>query len=214
MAALDIIQVYKCFDERAVLGGVSLSMAHGIIVCLHGPSGCGKTTLLRLIAGLDTPDAGEIHINGKLAARDGDILIPAARRGIGMVFQDFVLWPHMNVEKHLDFVLAAAGVPRAERRARIDALCDLCQMEDHRRAYPAELSGGQQQRLAIMRALAPAPPLLLLDEPFSNLDDALRLRIGPEIAERARQGAAVLIAAHSPDDAAPTGCTQFAPMTL
>lgn len=212
MFAIEMTGIHKRFGECHILRGMSLQAPPGAVVCLHGPSGCGKTTVLRMAAGLDVPDAGEIRIAGNIATRDETVILPANARGVGMVFQDFVLWPHMRVEKHLEFVLAAARVPRAQRRSRIDELCALCQLHAHRNAYPAELSGGQQQRLAIMRALAPAPPLLLLDEPFSNLDTELRNRIGREIANHARQGAAVIIAAHSPADAAPTGCTAFIDM--
>ncbi|MDX9975563.1 MAG: ABC transporter ATP-binding protein [FCB group bacterium] len=201
MPAIELSNIAKAFGPLRVLRDVSLSVDAGEALAVVGASGCGKTTLLRIVAGLDAPDAGRVCLNDSVVSDDG-VFVPPVERGVGMVFQDFALWPHMSVERHLDFVLRAQRIARNERRGRTDALLDLCRLEDKRRAYPAELSGGQQQRVGIARALATEPRILLLDEPFSNLDADLRDRIAQELLRRKRGGLAMLLAVHAPEDAA------------
>src|SRR5690606_34382950 len=149
----------------------------GEILAVVGESGCGKSTLLRLIAGLDTPDQGEIRIGGRAVAA-GRVWVAPERRGVGMVFQDFALFPHMTVLGNIVFGLPS--LPRAERRARAEAMLELVDLAGYGERYPHQLSGGQQQRVALARALASEPSLLLLDEPFSNLDTALKRMLREE----------------------------------
>lgn len=180
MHVLELENVVKRFGTICAVDGVSFAVEKGELLCLFGPSGCGKTTTLRLIAGLEMPDEGVVRINGKVASGEGSYIPPVDRR-IGMVFQDLALWPHMRVEKHLEFVVRGRGLPRQARQKRVDDLLDLCQLTDRRRAYPHELSGGEKQRLAIARALSTDPAILLLDEPLSGLDTELRTRMLAEI---------------------------------
>ncbi|NIA15931.1 MAG: ATP-binding cassette domain-containing protein [Nitrospiraceae bacterium] len=193
MWTVELEGVGKRFGRLEVLRDFSLQVGRGEGVCLYGPSGCGKTTLLRLIAGLERPDQGRVSLRGAVASGEGHWIPPTAR-GLGMVFQDFALWPHMRVERHLSFVLAS--VPRSERRKRIGDLLGLCGLGEKRRAFPAELSGGERQRVGIARALATEPGILLLDEPYSNLNEAHRERINAEIARRQQLGLTVVAASH------------------
>jgi iron(III) transport system ATP-binding protein len=198
--AVELTAVSKRFGPVAALAAVSLAVEAGEAVGLFGPSGCGKTTLLRIVAGLETPDQGRVAILGRPAWGDGIALAPR-ERGIGMVFQDFALWPHLTVAGHLDFVLRGRRLSRAKRRERSEALLDLVGLRDRGRDRPAQLSGGEQQRVAIARALAPAPAILLLDEPFANLDAAIRDRIAAELIRRKRdERVAILIATHNRED--------------
>lgn len=202
MLAIECHNLSKRFGTLPVLADLSFSVEPGRALCLFGPSGSGKTTLLRLIAGLERPDVGSIRLFDQIVADEG-LSVPPAERNIGFVFQDFVLWPHMRVERHLDFVLRAANLPRRERRERIAELLDTCRLENKRRAYPAELSGGQQQRLAIARALANRPSLLLLDEPFSNLDADLRAHMAAEFCRlKTESNVTLVLATHIIEDAA------------
>src|SRR5690606_17354658 len=158
------------------VGGVSLDVASGATLGLLGPSGCGKSTLLRLAAGLESPDGGRVLFEG----RDVTLDPPQARR-FGVVFQDFALFPHLDVAGNVAFGLVEQGVGRAEREARVGELLELVGLSGLQRRRVDRLSGGQQQRVALARALAPNPPLLLLDEPLSNLDEALRHELKDEI---------------------------------
>ncbi len=173
--------VTKRFGERAVVERVSLSVAAGEIVALLGPSGCGKTTTLRLIAGLETPDEGDIRIGGERVAAANQSLVPPHRRGVGFVFQDLALWPHLTVEGNLDFVLASARTPKRERKERIGETLRIVRAEVFARRYPAQLSGGEQQRAALARALVGSPRLLLLDEPMAHLDARLKTELLEEL---------------------------------
>jgi iron(III) transport system ATP-binding protein len=157
---------------------VSLGLRAGDIGVLIGPSGCGKTTLLRAVAGLERVSAGEIRLSGQVVGSAQTQLAPEARR-IGMVFQDYALFPHLDVGRNVAFGIA--HLPRAERELRVREVLALVGLEGSESRYPHELSGGQQQRVALARALAPRPQLLLLDEPFSNLDVELRERLAHEV---------------------------------
>jgi ABC-type Fe3+/spermidine/putrescine transport system ATPase subunit len=196
MHAIELASVTKRFGKLLVLDNLSLAVDEGETLCVLGPSGSGKTTLLRIVAGLELPDRGEVLINGVYANRKRTYM-PPAEREIGMVFQDLALWPHMRAERHLDFVLQARRLPREDRRARIEDLLEMCRLGGRRRAYPSELSGGQQQRLAIARALAHDPKILLLDEPFANLDATLQEHILREILRLRRDlGITIVFATH------------------
>jgi iron(III) transport system ATP-binding protein len=166
--------------------GVSLEVASGDAVVILGPSGCGKTTLLRLIAGLEVPDSGEIWLAGAQAAGAGRSLMPAHERGIGFVFQDLALWPHLTVQRNLNFVLESVKVPRVERPAKALEALKLVRIEQLSSRYPHQLSGGEQQRVALARALVGQPRVLLLDEPFSSLDPELRDALRSELARLQR----------------------------
>jgi iron(III) transport system ATP-binding protein len=166
---------------------LSLRVAEGEILALLGPSGCGKTTTLRLIAGLETPDTGTITLRGRIVAGSGHA-VPPEERGVGIVFQDYALFPHLSVRDNVGF-----GLPRAGRRGRVDDVLALVGLEDLARRYPHELSGGQQQRVALARALAPAPALMLLDEPFSNLDADLRAQMRDEVERILRSSATTAV---------------------
>jgi iron(III) transport system ATP-binding protein len=175
-APIQVTSLTKCFDGTPVLREISLRVDAGSVVALLGPSGCGKTTLLRTIAGLEVPDAGTVAVGGRvLTGPDG--FVPPERRHVGMVFQDWALFPHLSVAANV-----AYGLPRSERRSgRVEealALVGLAGLADR---SPGTLSGGQQQRVALARALAPRPAVLLLDEPFSNLDTALRVDVRTEV---------------------------------
>lgn len=171
---LRLVSLTKRFGDRAVVDSTSLEVVEGEIVALLGSSGCGKTTILRLIAGLETPDEGEVWIAGELMTEGGRNLVSSRRRGIGYVFQDLALWPHLTVAGNLDFVLTAARVPKAERYRRIEEMLQLTRIESHSHHYPSVLSGGEQQRAALARALVGRPRLLLLDEPLSSIDTDLK----------------------------------------
>ncbi|MGH9936844.1 MAG: ABC transporter ATP-binding protein, partial [Blastocatellia bacterium] len=147
-AFLRLVAVTKRYGSRAVVDRASLNVAEGEVVALLGPSGCGKTTTLRLIAGLEKPGEGKIWIGGECAAADGRNLIPPHKRGIGFVFQDLALWPHLTAEGNLDFVLASAGMRRRERRERIVETLRMMRAEGFAARYPSQLSGGEQQRVA------------------------------------------------------------------
>lgn len=171
---LSLENVVKRFGQRTAVDAVSLDVQHGECVVLLGPSGCGKTTVLRLIAGLERPDSGEISLNGRMVADAGRTLVPSYERRLGYVFQDLALWPHLTVRGNLDFVMRSAGVPSAERAERQKEILALVRIESLAERHPHELSGGEQQRAALARALAGRPHLLLMDEPFSSLDSELR----------------------------------------
>ncbi|MGE3538471.1 MAG: ABC transporter ATP-binding protein [Candidatus Tectimicrobiota bacterium] len=178
-SVLVLHQLGKSFQPgMPVLQDICLQVAAGTMTCLLGPSGCGKTTLLRLIAGFEEPDTGEIRLIKRLVSRPG-LIVPPEQRNIGMVFQDYALFPHMTVSQNIQFGLSRW--PAAWRRARVHEMLALVGLEALARRYPHELSGGQQQRVALARALAPAPQLLLLDEPFSNLDVHLRQQLRDEV---------------------------------
>ena len=197
-------RVTKAYGWRAAVQRVSLDVAPGESVAVLGPSGCGKTTVLRLIAGLERPDAGDIWIEGRQVASNGRHTVPACERGVGLVFQDLALWPHLTVRGNLAFVVASTATAKHQRAARIDDHLSICHV-DARLAdrYPHELSGGEQQRVALARALVGTPRVLLLDEPFANLDTELRAALREELRGLQRQlGLTTVYVTHDPADAA------------
>jgi iron(III) transport system ATP-binding protein len=177
---LDVRQLQVRYRKAAqsAVDEVSLSLKAGDIGVLIGPSGCGKTTLLRAVAGLEPVSAGEIRLSGEVVSSASTQVRPEARR-IGMVFQDYALFPHLNVQRNVAFGLA--HLPKPEQATRVQEVLELVGLAGSGERYPHELSGGQQQRVALARALAPRPQLLLLDEPFSNLDVELRERLAHEL---------------------------------
>jgi putative spermidine/putrescine transport system ATP-binding protein len=176
MAGVTINEVRKSYGAVHALDHVSLEVGQGEMVALLGPSGCGKTTLLRSVAGLERPDAGRILIGG------ADVTdTPTRQRPIGMVFQSYALFPNLTLRQNIAFPLEVRGQAAATTRARVDELLELVHLGDQAERYPSQISGGQQQRAALARALAPAPQVLLLDEPLSALDALVRLRLRDEI---------------------------------
>lgn len=177
---LELNHITQSYGTHIVLNDISFSLGDGTIACLLGSSGCGKTTVLRCIAGFEGVDAGNIAINGQVASRPGYLLPPESRR-IGMVFQDYALFPHLTVARNIAFGLH--GADDATRSARVNELLEIVGLAGAAQSYPQELSGGQQQRVALARALAPRPALMLLDEPFSNLDVEMRERLSIEVRD-------------------------------
>ncbi len=169
-------------SDHPAVDRVSLTLQQGELLALLGPSGCGKTTLLRLIAGFEQPQAGIVQVGHRIVAGPG-IWIPPEQREIGLVFQDYALFPHLTVAENVGFGLRKRGQKHSPKRTqdRIAAVIDLVGLTGFGHRYPHELSGGQQQRVALARALAPAPPLILLDEPLSNLDVQVRHRLREEV---------------------------------
>ncbi len=200
---LQLIEVTKRYDDQSVVNCVSLDVKEGEIVALLGASGCGKTTTLRLIAGLETPDTGEIWIAGRRVTANGRNLMPPRSRGVGFVFQDLALWPHLTVTGNLKFVLASAKVPKHERAQRIAEILRLVRVERFAQSYPGQLSGGEQQRVALARALIARPRLLLLDEPMSSLDPNLKADLLKELAALQQSlGITAIYVTHHEDEAA------------
>ena len=187
--------ICKKMGKNNVLDQFSLNLAKGEIVALLGNSGCGKTTFLRILAGLESPDSGTIEISGTNITA-----LPAEKRNIGLVFQDFALFPHMSVKKNILYGLHK--LPKQKRIVRLNEVVELTNLTDLINQYPHQLSGGQQQRVALARALAPTPSLILLDEPFSNLDASLRINLRKRIREilKAAQISAIIVT-HDQDDA-------------
>ena len=203
MALVHLEHVTKRFgaDRPPATDGLSFTVESGRILALLGPSGCGKTTTLRLIAGFETPDQGRIAIAGRTVAdADRGIHVEPEARGVGVVFQDYALFPHLTIAQNVGFGLERTS--RSERRARVAQVLDLVSLTDFAERYPHELSGGQQQRVAVARALAPAPTLILLDEPFSNLDADLRAQMRDEVEKILRAtGTTAIFVTHDQEEA-------------
>ena len=181
-APIEIRNLTKRFGDVTALNSVSLDIEPGKFLVLLGPSGCGKTTLLRCLAGLETPDEGEIYIDGNLVfSAERGISLEPGKRNIGMVFQSYALWPHMSVDDNIGFGLGIQKLPKAEIKDRVEGVLKDMAMTGLGSRYPSELSGGQQQRVAVARLLASKPPVFLMDEPLSNLDARLRIDLRTEL---------------------------------
>ncbi len=195
---LEVRNLIRRFDNRTVVNNVSLRIMPGQVTCLLGPSGCGKSTTLRMIAGVEMQDSGEILVDGKLVC-DTITRVPPERREIGLMFQDFALFPHLSVADNVAFGLSG---PREAKRARVEELLRQVDLYRFIDGYPHQLSGGEQQRVALARALAPRPRIMLMDEPFSGLDNRLRDGIRDETLDLLKaEDTAVLLVTHEPEEA-------------
>ncbi len=179
---LEIRNLHKRFGDFEAVNGVSLSVPDGAFLVLLGPSGCGKTTLLRMLAGLELPSAGQIVFDGEIVS-DGDRnwSVDPSKRNSGLVFQSYALWPHMSVRGNVEWPLKVMRKTKAERTERVREVLQLLGIQELANSYPNEISGGQQQRVAIARTIAPRPGILLFDEPLSNLDAKLRMEMRTEL---------------------------------
>ncbi len=196
---LELADVAKQYGSEDVISALSLAVRDGEILTLLGPSGCGKTTTLRLIAGLERPNDGRILLDGTPVAGDGRFVSPE-NRGVGVVFQEFALFPHLSARENVAFGLQEWD--SADREARVDELLELVGLSAHGEDYPEELSGGQQQRIALARSLAPEPEMLLLDEPFSNLDVDLRVEMREEVRRIIKEaGVTAISVTHDQEEA-------------
>jgi iron(III) transport system ATP-binding protein len=191
--------IRKVFNGKVeAVSGISLDVKQGEFFSLLGPSGCGKSTILRIIAGLETPDTGEVLIDANAVA--GSRWIPPEKRGVGLVFQDYALFPHMTVCDNIAFGLKRCG--RKESKRRVEEMLDIVGLSAMSKRYPHELSGGQQQRVALARALAPLPKVILLDEPFSNLDADLREELRTETKRILKEkGITTILVTHDQEEA-------------
>lgn len=193
----NIEKVYSGTTAPAVTD-INLEIEDGEFMCLLGPSGCGKTTTLRMIAGLEHPTGGSIQIGEKRVDDvEAGIFVPPEKRGLGLVFQSYALWPHLTIEKNVDFGLRLRRTPKEEREARVNEVMKKLGIERYAQRYPNQLSGGQQQRVALARMLAVNPEVLLLDEPLSNLDARLRLEMRAELKRiHAEFGTTIVFVTH------------------
>ena len=195
---LELDGLEKSYGPELVVEGLSLSVREGEILTLLGPSGCGKTTTLRLIAGLERPDGGTVRLNGE--SMSGSSFVAPEDRGVGVVFQEFALFPHLTARENIAFGLK--DQPDDEVEQRVDELLELVDLPDQGDSYPDQLSGGQQQRVALARSLAPEPEILLLDEPFSNLDVDLRVEMREEVRDIIkRTGVTAVSVTHDQEEA-------------
>lgn len=197
MATLELIHIHKKFGDFTAVEDVNLRVQEGEFVTLLGPSGCGKSTLLNMTAGLEDVTSGEIHINGKIVNQLGPF-----ERDVAMVFQNYALYPHMTVEENVGFSLQLRKRPRTEIQDKVQKVAAMLELEKFLHRLPRELSGGQQQRVAIGRAVIREPSIFLFDEPFSNLDAALRLKTRGEIKElHQRLGVTSVFVTHDQEEA-------------
>lgn len=194
MQRIELRNVTKRFGQVTAVDSVSLVIEPGNFLTLLGPSGCGKTTILRMIAGLEEPDGGEILIDNRVVSSYAQgVFVPPSERGLGLVFQSYALWPHMNVHQNVAFGLKLAKRPKQEIKQRVKAILSDLQIAEMEERYPQEMSGGQQQRVALARMLAPQPGIFLLDEPLSNLDARLRMDMRSELKRLHRDAKATTI---------------------
>ena len=201
MATVNIQNVTKAFGDNVVLREFNATFRDGEFITLLGPSGCGKTTMLRIIAGFEKPTRGEVYIDGILVS-GGKTFVPPEKRGIGMVFQSYAVWPHMNVFDNVAYPLTIRHVSKAEIKASVERVLGIVHLSQYAERFPNQLSGGQQQRVALARALVAEPKLLLLDEPLSNLDAKLRESMRFEIKEIQRKlGITVVYVTHDQTEA-------------
>ncbi|KAA0972091.1 ABC transporter ATP-binding protein [Aureimonas fodinaquatilis] len=196
---LEIRNLSRKIGSQQILSNIGLDLAAGELLCLVGQSGCGKSTLLRLIAGVDTPDAGVIQLGERVVAGPSAFVEPE-QRGVGLMFQDYALFPHMTVAQNVAFGLR--GRPRAAIRQKVEETLARLDIGHFATRYPHMLSGGEQQRVALARAIAPGPGILLMDEPFSNLDSRLRETVRAETIGLLRQlGTTTILVTHDPQEA-------------
>ncbi|MNC07329.1 Fe(3+) ions import ATP-binding protein FbpC 2 [compost metagenome] len=196
---LQDVHVAYSNSQQPVLKGFSMSVRKGELACLLGASGCGKTTVLRAVAGFERLQSGEIYVSQKRVAGP-EVHLPPEKRHVGMVFQEYALFPHLTAQQNVAFGLRR--LPREQQNARVTELLRMVELHSHASRYPHELSGGQQQRIALARALAPHPEILLLDEPFSSLDKQTRERLGGEVRDILRDaGQTALLVTHSEHEA-------------
>lgn len=199
---ITIEHLAKAFGAGRAVEDVSLVAEAGTITTLLAPSGCGKTTTLRCVAGLETPSSGEIRFGDQVVFSAGRVDLPTERRGIGMIFQSYGLWPHMTVAENVSFALKLRHVSRADAERRVFRALDMVQLRHRGDAHPGQLSGGQQQRVALARALAYDPEILLLDEPLANLDARLREELRYELLDvQSRTGLTALYVTHDQAEA-------------
>ena len=199
--AAELRRVTKVYGSTVALENLSLGIADGALTAVLGPSGCGKTTLLRILAGLEDPEEGEVHLNGHLVASPDPVVAPEDR-GVALVFQDLALWPHMTVRGNIAFPLESRVPDPAARAEKVEMAAEVADIAHRLDAYPANLSGGERQRAALARALAGEPRILLLDEPFGGLDAVLRFRMIEAVADvRARLGIAAVLVTHDQSEA-------------
>jgi len=189
--------IVKSYGDEEALKGISLRVPEGSFFALLGPSGCGKTTMLRVLAGLETPDAGTISIGGK-TFNDESTFVPPEKRNVALVFQDYALFPHMTVEENVGYGCKC----KSNKCDRVEEVLELVGMKGVKDRMPHEVSGGQQQRIALARALASDPDVVLLDEPFSNLDEQMRVRIREDVRDILKQaGVTTLFVTHDQEEA-------------
>lgn len=199
VAALIVEQLNAGYQQQTVLQQFSIGINHGDIVCLLGPSGCGKTTALKAIAGLQPSHSGRIELFGRVVA-DGQHNVAPQQRNIGFIFQDYALFPHLSVADNVGYGLKSLNAE--QQRQRINDVLKLVELSDYAKRFPHELSGGQQQRIALARALAPQPDLLLMDEPFSNIDSQVKRRMMTELRRLIkRSGVTAIFVTHAKDEA-------------
>lgn len=196
---LKIANLSASYADEQVISNISFTLGEGELACLLGPSGCGKTTILRAISGFQQPAQGSIYLNGQLLA-DGQNSVSPEQRNVGMVFQDHALFPHLSVAENVGFGLSKLS--NDDKQNRVNTMLDLVGMGQQSQRYPHELSGGQNQRIALARAIAPQPSLLLMDEPFSNLDTELRESLGYEVRKLLKElGMTAIMVTHDQHDA-------------
>jgi multiple sugar transport system ATP-binding protein len=203
MGAVRLVGITKGWAGVKAVDDLSLSMEKGEFITLLGPSGCGKTTTLRMIAGLEDPDDGDIYIDGRIVFSAGKgINVPPSQRGLGMIFQSYALWPHMTVFDNVAFGLVQQKAPRDQIRARVMGSLEQVELAPLAQRFPSELSGGQQQRVAVARMVVVSPELLLMDEPLSNLDTRLRMQMRASLKRMHQEsGTTVIYVTHDQEEA-------------